>query len=173
MAQGRFDQGVRAGAAVLREEPLLQGSGIHPDPQRRVPFQQGLEHHTEPAFASQVAGIDPDLVHPPLERGQSETVIEVDVRHEGHFEVILQKIERGQGLPVRDGHTHHLATRLDEAFGLVQGGFPVAGERGGHGLHQDGGAPTDDGTSNLDRACGLSFRRHGILFSFTGRTVFE
>jgi hypothetical protein len=92
-----------------------------------------------------VAGVEPHLVHPLLDRFEGELVVEVDVRHEGH--VAQEALDRPQGLCVRlveDRHADDLAPGVEHPSDLGLRGLEVGGLGRGQGLDPNRVLAPDD-----------------------------
>jgi hypothetical protein len=130
---------LRAGtASVLGEEIFLEGAAVHADPDRNVPIRGSLHHLPHAIGPADVAGIEPEAVHPRREGLEGQDVIEVDVGHERGVDALPDGGKRPGGCQVRHGEPDDVATGRNEGFALADRRLHVARVGIGHRLDGDG-----------------------------------
>ena len=107
-----------------------------------------------------VTGIDAQPLQPGLQGSQRQTVVEMDVRDEGHGRTVMQGPQGPGRRHVGHGHAHRFATAAHKAVDLGQRGFHVTGIGIGHALHHHRRAAADGQLAQPD-APADTFFLHG------------
>ena len=136
--------------AVFLEQALFQAAAVDADADRDLTGLAGLGDLAHILGLADVAGIDADLMHAGLRRGESQTIIKMDVRDDGDRRRLDDLRQGVGGLIVRHGKTDDLAAGGVETLDLVDGGLCVGGAGVAHGLHGDRRAMTDFDAANID-----------------------
>ena len=150
MAEGRLHQGLRRDPAVFGQDGLFQRAPVDPDADGNAVGPAGVGHRLHPVGPADVAGVDADLVHPCRHRLQGQAVVEVDVRHQGDGDALLDGPDGVGRRLVRDSHPDDLTPRLGQAADLGHSGLHVVGAGVAHGLDGDGGSPADGDAPRQD-----------------------
>ena len=137
MAERGLDHALRRRAVVLREQVLLEGARVDPDPDRDPLVLREVHNLLDELLAADVTRVQAKPVHPLLEGDQRKLVVEVDVGHERDPDLPPDLAELLGGLP--DGHRapDDVAARRLERPDLEQRRLDVARVGLGHRLHRD------------------------------------
>ena len=136
--------------------------GVDADPDGHPPLPRRPDDLADLGGGTDVAGIEAQAVDARFERGQRQTVVEVDVGDQGNAGAFPDLPERRCGRPVGNGQANDLGARPLQAADLGRGRPDVPGVRLGHGLDDDRRAAPDDDAADLDRAC-LPALEHPLL----------
>ena len=158
MVERALHHGLGGRLAEALQEVLLQRAGVDADPDRHLPLGRRLGDLAHPPGGADVPRVDPQAVHPPLQAGEGQSVVEVDVHDQRDPDPGADGLHGQGGVRVRDGHPHDLAARGLQRPDLVHRGLDVARVRLGHGLDADGGAPPHRHAAHVD----LSRRPPGV-----------
>ena len=69
---------------------LCDRAGIDPDPDGHARISAGLRDGADMGFAADVAGIDSDFIRARVHARQGESVVEMDIGHNGHTHGCLE-----------------------------------------------------------------------------------
>ena len=156
---------------MLSKDGLFQGAGVHADPDGHASFFGPPDDPGHAIPGADVAGVEPQAVHPLFQGLKGEPVVEVNVGDERDFDSPLDFTQSFGCLPVGDGNSDDLAPGFRERPGLGDGGSDVPGVRLGHGLNHNGRAPADWDGSDMDPAGHLA-RQAGGRFQFLPQREF-
>src|SRR5699024_10476179 len=149
VVEGAFHHGLGHRRAVLGQDVLFQAAAVDPDADGDAPRPAGPHHLFDPVVAADVAGVDPDLVHPDRRAGQCRTVIKMDVRYDGYIYRLLDRLDAGGVGGGGAGHTQDLAAGGRAPPGLLHIALDVLHRDVEHGLHRDGVGPADGDIADL------------------------
>ena len=156
VVHGAFHQRLGHRRAVFGQHLFFQAAGIHTDADGDILRLAGGGHFLHMVVAADVAGVQANFVHPRVHTGQSDAVVEVDVRHEGDVHGVLDGFDEANVLQGGHAHPHDLAARLGHPHRLGHVAGHVAGGHVEHGLHRHRVVPADgeaaDGHFTLDLA---------------------
>ena len=142
-------------------EPLgdlgVEAAGVHPDPDRQTPVARRGGDLLDLRRLADVPRVEPERVHPGLDRGEGEPVVEVDVgdhrdRRTGH--------DVGQpfgGLLLVAGAPHDVASGGRQGVDLSQRALDVGGLGRRHRLHRHRCPAADEDTAHVHLAGGAPF----------------
>src|ERR1700722_3004046 len=136
LPQRRFGERLGRRLPVLREQPLVEGPGIDPDPDRDLSVSRRASYF--PYFVVKsldVAGVDANSGATRIDRREDIFGLEMDIGDNWYLRLASYF---GQGLRVvlgRNRHPDDLAAGRGELSDLLQGGVDVSGQRCRHGLH--------------------------------------
>ena len=162
MALGALHHGLRAGVAVLFDEPGLQTAGVDADADGDAPFPAGLRHRLHVLRAADVAGVDADLVNAPLRHRQGQPVVKMNIRHQGDADLLLDFGDGLGGAHIRDGQADNVRPRHLHGLDLGHRGLHVPGLGVAHGLDGDRGAAADLHPAHVYFFHGISFIHHFV-----------
>ena len=138
MAERAFHQ--RARIALVREGELcaqcrIDGAVVHPHADGDAARLRRLRHLAHLVGVAQVAGIQAEFIHPLLDGGQGEAIVEVDIRHQRDVDLRFDGAQRVGGARIRHRHAHQFAAGFFQRMNLRHGGRHIV--RGGfrHRLH--------------------------------------
>ena len=160
MAERALHHGLNAGAAVLLQQMLFHGTGIDAHPDDAAVGLGGIHHAIHMLAGPDVAGIDAQALQSGFQGSQRQTVVEMDVRDEGHGRTVTQGPQGLGRRHVGHGHAHRFATAAHKAVDLGQRGFHVTGIGIGHALHHHRRAAADGQLTQPD-APADTFFLHG------------
>ncbi|MCY1405881.1 hypothetical protein D9M71_211320 [compost metagenome] len=138
MAHGRLEQGFGGRFAVFLLQVLFQRSCVHPDANRDVLVAGSVDHRLDAILAADVAGVDAQAIDAQLSHAQGDLVVEVDIRHQRHLDLLLDLAKGFRGIHVRHGNPHDVGAGLFQAANLRNGSGDVQGVGVGHALHSNG-----------------------------------
>ena len=101
----------------------------------------GHGHGLHPVFPADVAGVNADLIRPGLDTLQGQTIVKVNVHHEGQVDLFLDGPHGLGRRHVRHSHPDDLAPRRRQTADLGHGRLYVAGGGVRHGLDGHRSAP--------------------------------
>ena len=137
VAERRLDHALGRGPAVLGEQVLLERAPVDTDPDRDLALLGQVHDFLHERRAADVAGVEPEAVHPLLERDQRELVVEMDVRDERDPDLALDLAEFLRRLAHRHRAADDVAAGRLERPDLEQRRLDVAGVGLRHRLHRD------------------------------------
>ena len=135
---GALRHGFGGDAAVLLEQVEFDGAGVDADPDGDLMSLTGVGHEPDFVFPTDVAGVDTDLVDARLDGGEGEFIVHLDVRDDGHPDVLFQCFDGLDVFHARDRKADELAARGRQFSRLEDVRFNVALGRIEHGLDDDG-----------------------------------
>ena len=106
---------------------------------QRATGEEGF-HRLYPLLSADIAGVDADGIHATLRTGNGVLVVEVDVRHQGNVDPLLEPVHRFRRRLVRNGHPDDLAPGLFQGQDLAHRGRHVVRLGIAHGLNAHRGA---------------------------------
>ena len=127
MPKGRIHQSLWRHAAIFRQQRLFQGPAVDPDADGDMFPGAGHGHGLHPVFPADVAGVDADLIRPGLDALQRQTIVKVNVHHQGQVDLFLDGPHGLGRRHVRHSHPDDLAPRRSQAANLGHGRLYVAG----------------------------------------------
>ena len=138
LPQGRLDESLRRGLAVLREQSLVEGARVHADTDRGARVLGGAGDLADLAVELlDIARVHADRGAPGLHRREHVLRLEVDVcnnRDAG----LARDLRQGIGVVLaRHRDAHDLAARCCELGDLLQGRIDVGRQRRAHRLDAD------------------------------------
>ena len=149
--------------AVFFEQAFFHRAGVDADADRHAALAAGVRHHAYPLRGADVAGVYADLIEPRLHRGESEPVIEMDIRHKRQIGAPPDLRQSARGEPVGYGKTHDLAPCALQPPKLCKRGGDIVRVRIRHRLHGNGIPSADGHAADMDGFRYLSFHRRRIL----------
>ncbi len=159
LVAGRLDQGLGGGAAVLLVELGVRATRALTPIRIGTPRSLGLAgDQLDLGLLAEVAGVEPQALHPGLQRGERHLVVEVDVgddRHRRARDDLGQAL--GRGLLVA-GAAHDVRAGRRQGVDLGQGALDVGGLGGGHRLDRDRRTTADGHPAHGDLAGGPARR---------------
>jgi hypothetical protein len=121
MMQGTFHQSVRRGKAILSEESFLQRPGIDPNTDGHPSFPGSLSHPGNALPTADIAGVEAQPIHSLIDGFQSETIVEMDVGHEGDVNPLFNFPQFLRRFPVWNGNPYDFAPRILQKKNLGDG----------------------------------------------------
>ena len=118
-----------------------------------MPGPAGLGHRLHLLLPADVAGVDADGVDALLRAAQSIAVVEMDVRHHGDVDALLDGAYRVGGRLVGNGHPDDLASGLLQLEDLGHSGLHIVGLGIAHGLNGHRGAAAHGDSAHQDLSC--------------------
>ena len=110
-----FHQSLCGYTAVSCQDILLQRTRIYSYANRNIPFS-GAVHHSAHTFpASDIAGIDADLVRSVLHGCDRHAIIEVNIRHQRDVNIFLNLSQRLRRFQRRNRGTDDIASASSSA----------------------------------------------------------
>ena len=150
MAEGGVHQCLGGHAPVLGQQGLFQGPAVDADADGDVFAGAGLGHRLDPVRAADVARVDAHLVGPGGNAFQGQTIVKMDVHHQGQVNGFLD-LPHGLGSSHGGhGHPNNLAPGGGQAADLGCGGLHIFCGGIGHGLDGDRGAAPYGHASHQD-----------------------
>ena len=130
-------------SAVLRDQVLLEGAGVHADTDRDIPLLRAVHDGPDLLVRADVARVDTDLIRAVFHRFDGHTVVEMDVGNERNRNLLFDLTDRHGGLMGRHGAADDLTAGLLEAVNLRDGRRDILRLRVAHGLDRDRVLPAD------------------------------
>ncbi|CCX37078.1 putative uncharacterized protein [Clostridium sp. CAG:1013] len=136
MVQSALAQGLRGRGAVLGQNVLFQGAGIHPDADGNPMGTAGVRHGLHPGILSDVAGVDTDLIDAGSHCFQGQLVVKMDIRHQRDAYLLFDGGDQGHSLFIGDSSPEDLTARLLQTHRLGHTARNIRGGHIEHGLHR-------------------------------------
>ena len=146
LALRRRDERLGGDAAVRLGDVGVEAAGVHADADREAAVLGLLRDGLDLRGLADVAGVEPQALHPRLHRREREAVLEVDVGDDRHRRAGHDLREAlGRGLLVARA-AHDVAPGRGEGVDLAERAVDVGRLRGRHRLHRDRRVAADGDT---------------------------
>src|SRR5690606_26577053 len=162
MAQRRLQQGFGGWLAVLLLQVLLQRTGVDADADRDAVVTRRVDHRADAILTADVTGVDAQAINAQVSHPQGDLVIEMDVRHQRHVDLLADFAKGFGGLHTRHGYADDVGTDGFQLANLRDRGRHVAGLGIGHALHRNGCIAANQHRAHADLT-GLSAYDRGLL----------
>ena len=163
------DQCLRRRPAVLRKDGFFHRARVDPDPDGDAPRLRRLHHSLHTILPTDIAGVQPNLIHARLDGCQREPVIKVDIRHHRQRGMCADLPQGLRRLFIRHGAAHDLTAGLRQHTDLRQSRRRVPRIRIGHGLDHHRRAAANQHVADLD----LFGLFHGVSSLFGAKRLFN
>lgn len=115
---------------------FFQRAAVDPNANGDLLLSANIRHRFYPIVAAYVARVDTYLVDPPLGSVQRQTIVKMNIRHQGHIHGVLDRLNQIQRRLVRNGKADHLAPGSRQCLGLRHRAVNVRRRHIQHGLYQ-------------------------------------
>ena len=143
LRKGALDQRLGSGAAVAGDDAPVERAGVGPHADGHPPGGRLADDGADLPAVTDVAGIQPQSLHPRLECHEGEAVGEVDVGDDGDTRLGDDRRQRPGVALVGHRHTDDVRPLGGEGVDLDQGSSDILGLGDGHRLDGDRRALTD------------------------------
>ncbi len=137
VAHGGFEQRLRRRFAVFFLQIFFQRTGVNADADRDIFIAGAVHHRADTRFVTDVARVDAQAVDAVFGHFQRDAVVEVDIGHQRHVDLLFDQLERLGGIHGRDGDADDVRAHALQRFDLIDRRFHIGGARVGHRLHGD------------------------------------
>ena len=124
---------------------FFQRAAVDPNANGDLLLSANIRHRFYPIVAADIARVDADLVDPPLGSAQRQTIVKMNVRHQGHIHGVLDRLNQIQSRLVRNGKANYLAPGSCQSLGLRHRAVNVRRRHIQHGLYQHRAVATQGG----------------------------
>ena len=136
--------------SVLFLQILFEGTGVHADTDRDVMCSGAGNKFLNPFPSADIAGIEPDLVDPVLDRRDCETVVKMDIGNDRNVHGPPDRLDRLRAIHIVNSKADDVASCPFKRQDLRDGAFNILRVGVGHGLDQDGIPVPDLSVSDSD-----------------------
>ena len=141
VTQGRLDQRLGRGLAVLALQILADRAGIDADADGDTAIASAGNDLAHLVIAADIARVDTQAIDAIGGDFQGDAVIEVNVGNERHADLGADFAKRLGRVHAGNGDAHDVGARAGQRGNLGHGSGHIAGFGIGHALHADRGAP--------------------------------
>ena len=138
MTHGRFQQRLRRRFAILFLQIFFQRSGVNANTDRNVFIARTVNHHANTLFITDIARVNTQTIDAVFRYFQRNAIVEVDVSHQRHVNLLFDEFERFCRVHRRYGYTDDISANAFQRLDLIDRCFDVCRTRIGHGLYGDG-----------------------------------
>lgn len=124
---------------------FFQRAAVDPNANGDLLLSANIRHRFYPIVAAYVARVDTNLVDSPLGSAQRQTIVKMNIRHQGHIHGVLDRLNQIQSRLVRNGKADHLAPGSCQCLGLRHGAVYISRRHIQHGLYQHRAVATQGG----------------------------
>ena len=115
---------------------FFQRAAVDPNANGNLLLSANIRHRFYPIVAADIARVDTDFINATLCRTQRQTVVKMNVRHQGHIHGVLDRLNQIQRRLVRNGKADYLAPGSCQRLGLRHRAVNVRRRHIQHGLYQ-------------------------------------
>jgi hypothetical protein len=148
--EGAFDKCLRDRRTELFEDVFFERTGIYPDAQGDVRRFSRIDHHFQPIFRPDIAGVDPHLVGARFDGTDGKRVPEMDIGDQRHVRRTPDGPEREECGFVGNGQADDPAPCGVQPPDLSERRLDIGGIGIRHGLNDDGCTAADGYIANHD-----------------------
>ncbi len=156
-AKGAFHHCLRGSPFIFGQEIPLKRTSVDPNTDGNPPLLGHSDDILYSLSSPDRPWVNPYGVRSPFHGFDGQSVVEVDIGHQGECNSLPDLAESFTGHLIWDGHPHDFTSGGLQALDLGNGLIYIPSVGLGHGLHRDGGIPSYLDPTYGYLPCPLSF----------------